>query len=302
MHGEKYLSFHGSSSLSVIFFSPFSSLYYYRCFSVFVPPVVSQCASDSDCPIERACVGGHCVDPCSLRAACGHNALCTPLLHRPRCACPQCYVGQPLIACHPDPQCASPAPPRTGRCRSDVDCSDSLACRSGECRDPCVTPGLSCDTLKKCQVRHHRPVCVCKAGFVVNELGELTCAPERPECSRDEDCPSNRACTGGRCVNPCAAKTCPSRKSCQVLDHKPICLCTADCHPELSICLRDSGCPQGLACIDFRCTDPCANMTCPQGAPCYVEEHRAVCKFCPNGFSSDQKSGCTKGKSLKLVA
>ncbi|KAK3931322.1 Fibrillin-1, partial [Frankliniella fusca] len=263
---------------------------------------VSQCASDSDCPLERACVGSQCVDPCSLRHACGQNALCTPILHRPRCACPQCYIGQPLVGCRPDPQCASPAPPRAGACRSDADCSDSLACRAGECRDPCVTPGLSCESSKKCQVRHHRPVCVCKAGFVVNDVGELTCAPERRECSRDEECAPNRACTGGRCVNPCAAKTCPLKKSCQVVDHKPICLCTADCHPELSICLRDSGCPQGLACIDYRCTDPCTNMTCPQGAPCYVEEHRAVCKFCPQGFNSDQNSGCTKGKSLTLAA
>jgi hypothetical protein len=42
--------------------------------------------------------------------------------------------------------------------------------------------------------------------------------------------------------------------------------------------------------------DPCVNVTCTDDAPCFVEEHRPVCKFCPPGFDTDSKYGCLKGK------
>lgn len=262
-----------------------------------------ECTSDLECPNEKACINLQCLDPCALRGACGINALCRVVLHKPRCSCPQCYIGMPHTACHPDSKCdtLNPKPTPSIGCSSDYDCPESLSCHSqtGECRDPCLSSRYTCEVNKRCQVRNHKPMCVCKYGFVVNEIGELTCAPDTLTCSRDFDCPSNAACVNGKCQNPCNVRNkrpCPADKTCDVLDHRPVCICTKNCNPSLSICLRDSGCSPDLACRNYRCVDPCRNSTCPADAPCYVEEHKPICKFCPPGFVPDTKYGCMKGK------
>lgn len=273
-----------------------------------VPPTPDlECNSDDDCPNEKACINLHCMNPCSLRGACGENALCRPALHRPRCSCPQCYVGSPGVACRSDPRCdtgelASSELPAIS-CERDADCPSNMACERalGECYDPCRRGFPSCRGNKRCAVRNHRPACVCRSGFVVNERGELTCAPSGLECARDAQCATNRACVRGRCVNPCASGTCAANKTCEVLDHRPVCICMRDCTPSLSICLRDSGCPPQQACRNYRCEDPCAKAACAADAPCYVEDHRPVCKFCPPGFVVDRRYGCLKGKDNSQI-
>lgn len=264
-----------------------------------------ECNSDNDCPNEKACINLQCVNPCSLRGACGENALCRAILHKPRCSCPQCYVGMPHTSCQPDPKCDAS---QTGSsvtsvtCTSHSDCPSSLACnyQNGECYSPCRGPSsFKCKGNKKCEVHNHRTMCVCKSGFVVNENGELMCAPDKRECTRDQQCASNLACVDGQCRNPCTIGNrapCPPKKTCEVLNHRPVCICTRDCNPSLSICLRDSGCPSHQACRNYRCEDPCETATCSADAPCFVEDHKPICKFCPPGFVSDLKYGCLKGK------
>ena len=293
----------------------------YKCFfSLFSCPVTIQpmpihetiivileqeCTSDLECPNDKACINLQCLDPCTLRGACGINALCRVVMHKPRCSCPQCYIGLPRAVCRLDPKCDPTNQPRPSTsnsdCSSDSECPESLSChaQTRECRDPCSSSQPRCEVNKKCQVRNHRPVCVCKHGFVVNEMGELTCAPDTMACLRDSDCSSNAACLNGKCQNPCNMRKkppCPADKACEVLDHRPICICLKNCNPSLSICLRDNGCSPDLACRNYRCVDPCSNSTCPADVPCYVEEHKPICKFCPPGFVPDTKYGCMKGK------
>jgi hypothetical protein len=268
-----------------------------------------ECLSDLDCPSEKGCIGHQCIDPCTLRGACGENALCSTVLHVPRCSCPNCHTGRPDIKCNPDPKCENeelttlrPRDTSTIPCKSITDCHESLTCtRGGQCEDPCLNPNFLCEDNKKCVVRKHKPVCVCKFGFVVNENGELTCANDKRECLTDDECESNLACILGKCKNPCIESDnhnapCPPEKACSVLNHKPVCICMDDCSPTVSICLRDNGCPEGLACRNYQCINPCLNATCAEDSPCYVEDHKPICKFCPNGFIKDSKNGCLKGK------
>ena len=277
---------------------------------------VSECLSDSDCPSEKTCIGSQCLDPCTLRGACGENAICKTVLHRPRCSCPNCHSGRPDIFCKPEPKCdeiATPLPRIPDvklPCKTHNDCDENFACtRSGICIDPCSNADVKCDEFKKCISRNHKPICVCKFGFVVNEYGELTCAMDKKECRLDEDCESNMACVQGKCKNPCMESPqregypCPQNKTCAVENHKPVCICLEDCSPIISICLRDRGCPEGLACRNFQCVNPCESKwaTCADDSPCYVEDHKPICKFCPPGFLKDSKSGCLKAEGKQKV-
>lgn len=291
-------------SLSQFFQSLFSlscSLYIYFC--ALFAPVESACSGDSDCPNEKACINRQCLEVCSVRGACGENALCHPVLHNVRCSCPECHTGSPEISCLPDPKCEVTHPHLSDpiACGSNSDCPFTMSCLSDRCQNPCLSGTIKCDINKKCEVRRHRAMCVCKNGFSLSETGELSCAPNDLECSFNDQCTSNLACVKGKCVSPCTSKTCPEKKTCAVMNHRPVCLCTKDCNPSLSICLRDNGCPPQLACANYRCVNPCVNTTCPQEAPCFVEDHKPVCKFCPSGFSPDTKYGCLKGKNPKMT-
>lgn len=258
-----------------------------------------ECESHEDCPAEKACINQACIEVCSLRESCGQSALCQPVQHHARCVCPQCHSGDPRVACIPDPKCqeTTPVPPKM-KCRVNSHCPSSQSCHGGECRDPCLMSAPTCDPNKVCRVRNHRPQCVCKYGFSLSSSGELRCAPEQSECRRDADCPSNEACINNKCQTPCAPGICSKNRTCLVLDHKPVCVCTENCHPEVFICLRDAGCPPSLTCRNYQCVNPCLNTSCPQDAPCFVEDHKAVCRFCPQGYSADPKNGCVKGNNI----
>lgn len=260
----------------------------------------SACSRDSDCGASAACQDGECQDPCAARGVCGQNALCQVVFSRARCTCPQCYVGQPSVLCRPDPTCGRrpdrPAGTRK-RCAVDGDCSDDSTCRSGECVDPCVGY-QACPEEKKCMARDHAASCVCKYGFIVNEKFEFVCAGPRVECREDDDCSANLACISGKCQNPCQLQNpCPTNKRCDTVNHKPICVCSKDCTSSISLCLNDRGCSDNLACRSYQCVDPCRGFNCPQDRPCYVEDHKPICKFCPAGFSVDPVYGCMKGKA-----
>ncbi|KAL1140438.1 hypothetical protein AAG570_000370 [Ranatra chinensis] len=280
-----------------------------------------ECRSDAECSDDKRCLAGRCLDACSIEEACGTNAICIATAHRAHCSCPRCHRGDPKTSCTPDPSCATllprPVDESHGKdeqkpsdkdqeqhrlpCTTDSDCPVSLACNSTSspslCADPCSVGAETpdCGRDKQCQVRDHRPICVCKYGFSLNHRGELGCAPEgAARCLNDAQCPTHLACKGGRCLNPCSENLCSENRTCSVVDHLPVCLCTRDCSPSITICLRDNGCPVNRACRNYLCIDPCQNTTCPSDAPCTVEDHKAICKFCPRGFITDPQYGCIK--------
>ncbi len=267
-------------------------------FSLVAGVPVGKCRTDYDCPADESCVNSQCVNPCLLRGACGENALCQVVLHKVRCSCPQCFRGRANLKCSPDPSCEprNPYLESSVTCDDDDDCPIDSTCQDGQCVDACA--GFSCDKNKICEVRNHQPVCVCRHGFLVNEIGEFVCSPGAVECRSDQECPSHQACVNFKCDDPCRInKPCGDGKICDVVDHKPVCICTKDCSAEVFICLRDEGCPPNEACKGYQCRNPCDGHPCPQDTPCVVENHRPVCKFCPPNFVPDTRYGCVPGKN-----
>lgn len=64
-----------------------------------------ECTIDPDCSTDKACLREKCRDPCP--GACGYNAECRALSHKPRCFCLQGFTGDPFRGCSQIP----PPPP-----------------------------------------------------------------------------------------------------------------------------------------------------------------------------------------------
>lgn len=58
-----------------------------------------ECVIDQDCPLQLACVGNKCRNPCT--GSCGINAQCTVQNHRPLCVCNNGFEGDPFSGCTP---------------------------------------------------------------------------------------------------------------------------------------------------------------------------------------------------------
>lgn len=59
------------------------------------PILKIECARDSDCPSDKSCVNAICKNPC----ACGPNADCSVVNHKPICSCVLGYDGNPDVVC-----------------------------------------------------------------------------------------------------------------------------------------------------------------------------------------------------------
>lgn len=60
-----------------------------------------ECVINADCPMDRACIGNKCANPCP--GTCGLNAECIVSNHAPSCFCFEGYTGNPAVACHVPP-------------------------------------------------------------------------------------------------------------------------------------------------------------------------------------------------------
>lgn len=262
----------------------------------------SQCTIHLDCRPSMACIGGQCSDPCGKEGVCGVNATCHVVGRAASCTCPQCHNGDPKVECQEDVSCVRSEPelPPPIYCSTQDDCSDNEICdgTSDVCVNPCEEPE-ACEANKRCEVRRHRKRCICKFGFKLNSAGEFVCAGDNIECHRPQDCSSDLTCINNKCKSPCEqGNLCPPGKTCVTMNHQAVCLCLDDCSPSIEICLKDEGCPANLACVSYQCVDPCNGHVCAGDSPCYVEEHKPLCKFCPSGFTIDPVYGCVKGNHI----
>ncbi len=138
----------------------------------------SGCKSDSECPLDKACVDRQCVNPCLYNNDCAPNADCFVLTHRPQCRCPSGFLGNPREYCR------RPEPEAQPECFTDPDCPRGLACIDSSCRNPCSTLN-PCHPSAQCQVIDTSPIktmiCICPSGTIgdgYSQCGELTSEAE----------------------------------------------------------------------------------------------------------------------------
>jgi hypothetical protein len=116
-------------------------------------------------------------------------------------------------------------------------------------------------------------------------------------CRADGDCPPTEACINRECIDSCKYTQCGRNAMCRSdYNHHARCYCLDGFRGNPLIgcdrpeCTLNSDCPNHLACVSEKCTDPC---NCGTGAICRVENHIASCQ-CQPGFNGDAYKGCTR--------
>ncbi|CAH0548908.1 unnamed protein product [Brassicogethes aeneus] len=199
------------------------------------------------------------VSTCSS-GTCGQNAQCQVVGGRPVCSCLRGYSGDPISLC------------KRSECLDNSECRGHQTCRNGVCINPC--DGI-CGTNANCDARNHVPVCSCPAGYTGDPFSR--CRRFDPE-------------------ELCHPSPCGQNTNCEVVNGTPTCKCIpgyhgsplAGCRHE---CEGDSECGPTMACIQFKCQNPCTSQ-CGQNAECEtIRNHQAVCK-CPRGYFGNPYSSC----------
>lgn len=172
------------------------------------PPIlqIGECASDSDCPADKACVRGICTNPCD----CGVNAECRIRDHRPICVCVPGYLGNPDIECK-----------RAG-CTSEDDCNGQQTCDNRVCVNVCEQNNSTCGLNAECYGSNHRAICECPYGLQGNP--RVACV--EVDCTSETDCANDKTCVNSKCVSPCElSNPCEEPAICKVYNHRPDCSC-----------------------------------------------------------------------------
>ena len=159
-----------------------------------------ECQVDEDCASDLACVNTRCVDPC--RGACGINSYCEVHIHKPVCACPAGYIGNPYLKCE------------------EVSEKDPPGKTTPSRPNPCIPP--PCGENAECRVEGTRALCSCGTNYKGDPY--VKC---QPECVTNSECPSNKACINKQCKDPCPG-SCGINSDCEVDNHNPICFCRRD--------------------------------------------------------------------------
>lgn len=258
------------------------------------------CRSNKDCPSTEACYNNRCENPCEKSNACGPNSLCKLENHLTTCRCPANFEGNPT----PDQGCVRvPAP-----CTHTNECPGGHRCINNQCNVPCSDSHV-CAIGERCDAGICAKICYtnnnCLPGEICNERG--TC---QPGCNTEADCPATEVCLNGNCrcasgfigsafgctdLNECNDQPCHPSAVCENIPGSFKCVC-----PDRKVgdpysspgclapnqCVHSEDCAKNLACVDGKCTEPCAVTKCGRNALCQSADHKANC-LCPAGNLGD---------------
>ncbi|XP_043214270.1 neurogenic locus notch homolog protein 1-like isoform X1 [Amphibalanus amphitrite] len=276
-----------------------------------------ECTSDAECAGHQACSQNRCRSACI--DACGENARCDAVNHRPVCKCPQFYKGSPLTGCFPE-------------CTSHAECAGNRACIQLQCTDPCAG---ACGIGADCRVRDHTAICSCPTGYLGHPYDR--CTPPDPAaavataasvhgggssgtvCDTCETSAGNAGSSSGVFVQtaPSVGDLCTPNPCGQYADCNPgtdrlgqpraVCTCPKGYLGDpLTACQRGecvdhSNCPATQACYNYICTNPCLSSSggnvCGTNALCRAQNHKAIC-YCPPEYTGEPLTECR----LKPVA
>ncbi|CAG0892378.1 unnamed protein product, partial [Cyprideis torosa] len=249
-----------------------------------IPILTGICTTDEDCSDTEACINNKCGSPCN----CGPNADCRVLDHKPICVCKDGFAGRPELGCHEID------------CESNDECPASHSCINKLCVPVCGV-GNPCAPSADCIPTDHQPVCQCPTGTTGNPI--QGCVPIG--CQSNSECPPDRACQNGQCVDLCQfADPCNPPAECSVQNHDISCRCPdgyegnpqTGCTPVVVGCRSDSECPPSLACINGQCQNPCEVLhPCAPNAICKVIDTlpvRTITCECPEGYFGNAVVEC----------
>jgi hypothetical protein len=281
-----------------------------------------ECAVNTDCPSNLACITEKCRDPCP--GSCGFNAECRVQNHIPICTCVAGFVGDPFTQCqreeieqpkvpvdpcNPSPcgantQCrdgtCSCLPEYQGdpyrgcrpECTMNTDCSPNRACSNLKCIDPCVG---TCGQDAVCDVVNHIPTCSCPSGYEGDPF--TSCRPAKRIGMYQTAVEMSHfvvAVIAEVPRDPCNPSPCGPNSLCRVNNGVAVCSCQPgqigsppSCRPE---CIVSAECPLTKACLNNKCVDPCPG-TCGINARCQVVNHNPICS-CTEGMSGDPFTRC----------
>lgn len=159
-------------------------------------------------------------------------------------------------------------------CQYNEDCPPTKLCDrlNRRCINPCLVD--SCGSHAECTPFNHGIECRCLSGFVGNPYVECS---HLQGCRSDSECSSSEACINGQCGSPCQ---CGANALCDVVDHRPICLCPNGYTGDALI-----GCAPP--------TNPCDPNPCGLNAFCELDRGNPIC-FCPKGLTGNPFKNCSK--------
>lgn len=156
--------------------------------------------------------------------------------------------------------------------------------------DPC-NPSI-CGPNSICKVHNEQAICSCMRDY---HGSPPNC---RPECVISAECPTDKACIGQKCVNPCNGQ-CGVNTKCLVVNHSPICSClehfTGDafsrCYPiqnipekQINPCLP-SPCGPFSKCRDANGVPSCICLENYVGAPPNCRPECVINSDCPSDLA-----------------
>lgn len=237
-------------------------------------------------PPEKACaLPNHPCDP----SPCGPNTQCTVLSNGfAKCTCLPGFLESPNTIrgcvekrnpCDPNPcgpgaLCDANRKP-TCFCPEPTVGNPFKACTEPVVRVLCQ-PG-PCGQNADCYVADNQEQCYCRYGYIGDAYSGCNLPP----------------------ASPCVPNPCGPLAECSVSPTgQPMCLCPeglagdptspSGCRgPE---CRVDDECPNHLACMGYRCRDPCPG-SCGVAADCRVEKHHPVCT-CKHGLTGNPLVRC----------
>lgn len=224
------------------------------------PTCRPECIINPDCQANFACVNNKCIDPCP--GSCGQNTVCKVIGHTVSCSCSPGYTGNPFV------QCVMQA--------------------KDEKINPCEPS--PCGTNAECKQQNGVGSCSCIQGYQGNPYESC-----KPECVLSSDCPTNKACSRNKCVDPCPG-VCGVNADCSVINHIPTCTCEAgyegdpfrECRVPLPLRKLTSAVDNETSLIRNFLTatsstvfDPCQPSPCGPNSQCRNVNGQGVCSCLP---------------------